>query len=562
MARSFFRDYPGQTLLVVSCLLVSGLAEGFGVGLVLPLVGMATGETAAGAGPLGPVINRLLAAIHLEPTLGALLSLLVLFFAFKVTLTWAAMIKVGAVVAQVATDLRMNLIGALMKARWAYFISQPAGHVANAIASEAKKASTAYYNLVRTLSAVIQIAVYTVLALMTSVKIAVGGLIAGLLIILALKWLVASARRAGKQQMLLSKSLVGRLVDAMQGIKPLKAMSLERHLMPLLESDTDRLNDAQKLQVVSFQSLSAIQEFLTLIFMATGLYLLVKIWQVPFPLLLVMAFIFIRLVNQINAMLQGYQHAAGEEAAFESIRRRIGQATEEQENFNGRTIAPRLAQSVRMDKVSFSYPGRKVLHDADFELPAGRFVAVTGPSGAGKTTVADLVSGLYLPESGSITVDGTPIQELDLLAWRQQIGYVPQEMFLFHDTILKNVTLGDESITIQAVNEALEEAGAATFLAGLPEGIQTVLGERGSKLSGGQRQRIALARALVRKPSVLILDEVTTSLDPATEAEIIETLQALAGKVAILAISHQHALVENADIVYRVENGTIRRTEK
>jgi ATP-binding cassette, subfamily C, bacterial len=182
-------------------------------------------------------------------------------------------------------------------------------------------------------------------------------------------------------------------------------------------------------------------------------------------------------------------------------------------------------------------------------------VAIAGPSGSGKTTLIDLVIGLLNPDAGTIRIDGVALNTLDRAAWRAGIGYVPQEMFLFHDTIYSNITLGDGGLTRADARAALRAAGAWAFVSALPDGMDTVVGERGSRLSGGQRQRIALARALVRTPRLLILDEVTTALDPRTEAEICATLAGLKGAVTILAVSHQPAIVAVADLVYHLSDG-------
>jgi ATP-binding cassette subfamily C protein len=180
-----------------------------------------------------------------------------------------------------------------------------------------------------------------------------------------------------------------------------------------------------------------------------------------------------------------------------------------------------------------------------------------GPSGAGKTTFVDLLGGLYTPDHGQIKLDGVPLSEVDRSAWRQMIGYAPQELFLFHDTVYQNVSLGDPTITREDAREALRAAGAWDFVAALPQEMDTVMGERGTRLSGGQRQRVALARALAGKPKLLVLDEVTASLDPAAEAAICDALRQLHGRVTVISISHQTAMVEAADLIYRVEAGDV-----
>jgi ATP-binding cassette subfamily C protein len=217
---------------------------------------------------------------------------------------------------------------------------------------------------------------------------------------------------------------------------------------------------------------------------------------------------------------------------------------------------PVFKKGIRFDNVSFGYNEKLVLNELNFQLPKGKFIAIVGPSGAGKTTVVDLVIGLLRPNSGEIWIDELPQSQIDIYSWRRMIGYVPQETLLLHDTVLVNVTLGDETIHKEDVEDALRAAGAWDFVCRLPQGLQTVVGERGGKISGGQRQRIAIARALVKKPELLILDEATTALDPSTEAAICDTMIMLAGDVTILSISHQSAMLEAAETAYRLEGGT------
>jgi ATP-binding cassette subfamily C protein len=199
-----------------------------------------------------------------------------------------------------------------------------------------------------------------------------------------------------------------------------------------------------------------------------------------------------------------------------------------------------------------------VLDDVSVTIPCGSFTAIVGPSGSGKTTLADIVIGLLHQTKGTVQVDGRSLADIGIAKWRSRIGYVPQEPLLFHDSIAKNVTLGNTDISSERVVEALKQAGAYEFVSGLPDGLDSLVGEHGSTLSGGQRQRIAIARALVERPRLLVLDEATTALDPETEAAVCRTLAGLKGDITILSISHQMAMREVADIVYEVEGGQVR----
>lgn len=180
-----------------------------------------------------------------------------------------------------------------------------------------------------------------------------------------------------------------------------------------------------------------------------------------------------------------------------------------------------------------------------------------GLSGTGKTTLADLITGIIKADSGSILIDDLSLDQIDHNAWRKLIGYVPQENVLFKESIYSNITLNDPQFTEDDVDNALKKAGAYGFVSKLSEGAKTVIGERGTELSGGQRQRIAIARALIRKPRLLVLDEVTTSLDPDTEAELCNNLVKMLDQMAILAISHQRAMIDVADVLYQFKDGEV-----
>jgi ATP-binding cassette subfamily C protein len=202
------------------------------------------------------------------------------------------------------------------------------------------------------------------------------------------------------------------------------------------------------------------------------------------------------------------------------------------------------------------------LRGVNLEIPRRAITVLTGPSGAGKTTIADLVIGLYEPDEGRVFIDDILLETIDLERWRGMIGYVPQELVLFHDSIFTNVVLDDETINEADAEAALRAAGAWEFVSALPKGMMSSVGEKGAMLSGGQRQRIALARALATKPKMLILDEVTSALDPKTEWDICQRIKGLSADMAVLAITHRQAFMEIADRVYNLRDGSVSELPK
>jgi len=566
----FARAYPWQSLIMLACLFLATVAEGIGLSSLLPLLSLAaqasTGVSAdpdspVGKGGLAHLAGDLLLSVGLQPSIGLLLVLIVGGMALKAGFVLLAQKQVGYTVAQVATDLRLALIRALLAARWEYYVRQPVGSLANAFATEASRAAQAYLYGATITTLIVETVLYTSLAIAVSWQATLAALGVGVLIVYVLNRLVRRSRRAGAQQTKLLKTVLGQLTDVLYAVKPLKAMARESLIGPLLEGETQRLNRAFQREVLSKETLRALQEPLVVASLAGGLYIALTRWALPLDSLIILAVLFGNLLSSLNKVQKQYQQMVSYESAFWSIRATIDQSERERQVTQGRK-RPILKSAIRLNQVSFSYGDYLVLHGASLTIPVGQVTAIIGPSGAGKTSIADLIIGLVRPQAGDVWIDDVPLSEVDLKCWRQMVGYVPQETFLLHESVFVNVTLGDPELTPADVEATLQAAGAWDFVAALPEGVHTLVGERGARLSGGQRQRIAIARALVHKPQFLILDEATASLDPANEAAICTTVQQLCGAMTILVISHQPALLQVADTVYHLEDGTVKQLDR
>lgn len=222
-----------------------------------------------------------------------------------------------------------------------------------------------------------------------------------------------------------------------------------------------------------------------------------------------------------------------------------------------------LDKEISVEDMTFQYPDTEeaVLKNVNVTIPKNASVAFIGPSGAGKTTMVDLILGVLKPQEGRIAVDGMDIKE-SYRGWHDKIGYIPQTIYMLDDTIRNNIAFGQkEPIDDEQIWDALRQAQLDEFVKSLDEGLDTMIGEAGVRLSGGQRQRIGIARALYRKPEVLVLDEATSALDTETEAAVMEAIDSLQGKMTMLIIAHRLTTIKNCDIVYQVENGGVARTE-
>ncbi|VAW72503.1 Efflux ABC transporter, permease/ATP-binding protein [hydrothermal vent metagenome] len=562
---SFFRAYPWHSAIMLIALLFAGIAEGIGLSALLPLLNIVIRNdpgNGLGANTQPPneyeqrVIDVLL-QFGISPTIGSLLIIIVLGVTIKSLLLLIAKRKVGYTAAQVATDLRLEMLRAMLRSKWEYFIHQPIGRLTNRLATEAQRSSDAFVSGATVITYLIQAIIYGAVAMAVSWRATLISLAISIIIIGVSHFLVRMTRRAGKKQTRLFASLLTQLTDILQSVKPLKAMSKEHLADKVLTMETRRINKTYRKMVLSTAALNAAQEEMFAVVVAAGMFIALVKLNMPIATVTILTVALGKMLSQLGKVQKQYQKLAASESAFWSLKKGIEEARHTEE-YLGEGATPSLNTGIRLEQVTFGYdPDKPVLRDISIEIPHGKLTTFTGPSGSGKTTVVDLVIGLLKPQGGNVLIDKVPLDKLDMRDWRRMIGYVPQETLLLHASIAHNVTLGDPELAEEDVVRALKEAGAWDFIAHLPDGIHSTVGERGTKLSGGQRQRIVIARALVHKPKLLILDEATSALDPENEAAIGRTMEALRGKLTILAISHQTVMVEAADCVYRLENGDV-----
>ncbi len=560
---TYARSYPWQSFLMVTALLLAGLAEGSSLSALLPLATFAV--QAGGDSDAAPVlpdsgvsryVTELLDTFGVEPSIGSLLVFVVVGVFVKNVLVLFAEKQVGYTKARVATDLRLRLLTSVLESKWGYFVTQPTGRLTNSMATEAWRAAQAYEFGATIVALLIQTMVYTIVALAVSWQAVAGSLVAAVVILAISHFLVRMTRRAGKRQTIWMKSLLARMTDTLRSVRSLKAMGREDLAGGVLAVETNKVNRALEKEVFSKAALSAVQEPLFAVVMAIGMFVLLKKWGMPIAEVMVLLIVLTKVLSQLGKIQKYYQKMVAAGSAYWSLQEAVDEAANSREDVAGEP-APRLDKGISLRSVSFAHDERKVLDNVSIEIPAGCLTTLIGPSGSGKTTVLDLIMGLHRPTEGEVLIDGVPMQKVDIRSWRRQIGYVPQETLLLHDSVFNNVTLGDPDLDESQAERALRAAEAWDFVAAMPDGLHATVGEGGARFSSGQRQRIMLARALAHNPRLLVLDEATSALDPSSEAEICATLTHLAGRLTILAVSHQPALAEVADRVYRLADGKL-----
>lgn len=552
----YFRYYPKSTIIVIALLFVSGLVEAFGVAAFLPFLQIfVQGQDQVASIPYEP-LDRFLKQQGIAINFVTLSIFICLMILGKSLVLWVAMRKVGRTVAQISTDFRDNYLKSLLCADWRFFSHHSLGEILNTVSTETHRGALTFVSLTRFMAYLIQFFVYLGGAVLLNWKVSLGIICIGIVTAFLLKAFVRLAREAGENETNTIKSMMVDMADILQGIKPLRAMSLEKKFAEALREYSDRMKDARVKQLVSMQSLRIFHEPIMVISAIAGIYLIVSLKGLGSAELILMMVMFMRIMSGLNAAQTEYQRLGADESALWSLVAAQKGVDGARESDTGGLESPSRISHISFKDVSFSFGQKRIFDNRSMEFSKGKFSVIVGESGSGKTTVLDMLSGFYRPEKGSILIEGTDLKDIQLGSWRRRIGFVPQETFLFNDTIRNNIVMGRESIGDDDVWEAIRAAGAEDFIRKLPDGIYASVGENGRKLSGGQRQRISIARAIVSHPDLLLLDEATSALDADTEKNLLETFKKLSCQMIVVMVTHNLVVKNYADDIYEVSSGT------
>ena len=554
LAIEFVRTHAWLSLLLIVLLLLASLVDSIGLSTFMPLLNLVLHPGAAApANGFEAKVAAVFAAVGLKLDLPIALGVIVACVSLRSVVNFFTSSRIGYLAADSTTELRMRLLGAVMASRWSYFVHQSPGKLGNSLATEAWRASQAFVLTVRVLALIVAVLVSWLATLVVAV---VGGLL-----VTVLRPIMRIAKRAGKHQTKWNRALLGTLSDTLQSVKPFKAMGRDGLAEDVLSTETNALRKALRGEAFSNAGLESAQDPLYALVAAIGLFVALHVLHIDITQVVFMMAVLLRLLRQTGKIQKLYQSLIVYESAYWAMRATIAEAEAARETGGG-TRTPTLERDIVLDRVTFAYGDDVLLDGMDLRIPAGRLTCLVGSSGAGKTTIVDLVVGLHQPAAGQVLIDGVDLAEIERSAWRHAIGYVPQENLLLHDTVLHNVTLGNPLLREADVEYALRKSGAWPFVNEMPGGMHAIVGERGTRLSGGERQRIMIARALAHRPKLLILDEATSALDPVTERSVCETLLGLRGELTILAISHQSELMRVADVVYRLDRGRLVAPEQ
>ena len=530
-------------------MIISGFFEALGVAAFLPLFQIIVdGEAQRELLPAS--ILSILDQLGIEINLATLSVFIALTISFKGAILWSAMRYVSSSVAYIANELRLSLFSALINANWRHFTNQPLGKNLNAIITETFGASSTFVSLTKLIASAVQFTVYAISAVVISWQTSIFAVIGGTILLLTMSSLVKISRRSGYRMTELAKSMLTVMAEMIQSTKALKTMGLEDKFHSTLTEQTESLKIAQTNQLRSNQALNVFHEPLMVIVTLLWINMTLFFDLLSITELMVMGVIFIRILTSLNGVQGQYQRMVSQENALWSFMNTLDTTAAARENWTGHNSVPNDFSTIEFKNVSFGYDDKEIYRDLNIKFTNNTFYTIFGESGSGKSTAIDLISGLLKPEKGQILINQEDLSTLSIHDWRKHIGFVPQEMFLFNDTIYENIVVGRRDLTEEDVWSALKLAGVDDFVKKQPHQLNQPVGENGRLLSGGQKQRIAIARAIIHKPKVLLLDEATSALDEETETVLLETLRDLSKKMIVIFVSHNQNIKEYADHNY------------
>jgi ABC-type multidrug transport system fused ATPase/permease subunit len=546
-------------------MVVSGLLESSAILLLVPMLGMA-GLQLGGAGAVYnlPLIG-FISELPQTTALGLVLGAYVFIVLCQNLISRFVAVRNVDIQQSYSRQLRYEVYSALLRAEWSFFLKKRTSDLINIMTTELARVLAGISCFLQFLTSLLFTLVQIGFAFWLSPKMTLAVLVCAVLLSLFSRRFIRKAKKLGSRSSLLGKMYLAGISDQLNGIKDIKSNNLEQSRLDWLHEFTGEVKNEQ-LDYTRLRSNSQLlYKMSSTLLIAVFIFVSFRFLHAEGPNLLLVILVFARLWPTFSTLQSLMEQLASVLPSFKQLQQLeeecLKAAEHGAENGDGTTVQPVvLNQSLEARNLNFRYQPQEPhysLQGVNVNIPANRMTAIVGRSGAGKSTLVDLLMGLMQPESGEILADGEPITGDRLLSYRRSIGYVAQDPFLYNATIRDNLTMIKPDASEEELWEALEFASSADFVRRLPEGLDTLIGDRGIRLSGGERQRLVLARAIIRKPSILVLDEATSALDTENEKRIQEALDRLKHSVTLIVIAHRLSTIRGADQILVIDQGRV-----
>lgn len=557
-----FGRYRSNIAILALLSFLSSILEGVGINSIIPLFSFVSKEKNLGTDAISHAIEKFFNYFNLNYTLSSLLIFIVVLFIIKAVVVFIN----GYITAETNTSYVKNTNNELFKltlaADWPYLSKQKIGYLDQVLITDISNSSALLSLVITSILIVANLLIYLLISFNISVTVASFTFLLGVVVIFVFKPLFFKNKILSSQIAKMNKILAHYINENMLGIKTVKASGVEEEIGKHGGEYFDKVSSLNRRMALVRNLTNSMLQPIGMIFIIIIFAFFYKTTSFNFASFAVIVYA----INKVFAYIQLAQtqlHGAGAfipyVASVVAYREDVGKHTEK----IGSGVPFKFENRIEFKKVNFSYnSSREIVSDLNFYIKKGEMVGLIGPSGAGKTTMVDLLLRLFNPKSGEILLDDCPISEISMKDWREHIGYVSQDMFMINDTIENNIKFFNDKMTDKEIVAAAKMANIYEFIQNQPEKFFTMVGERGIALSGGEKQRVVLARVLARKPEILVLDEATSALDNESEVLIQKSIEGLKGDVTVLVIAHRLSTVMAADRLVILENGMITEQGK
>jgi ATP-binding cassette subfamily C protein len=560
LAAEIIATSPRKAAASIVLMAALSITEGVSLLLLMPLLGFVGIEETSSMPRVAGWFASALAVVGLTPTLGSALVFFVSVAALRgLLMRWQSSVNAG-VREDVTNSMRVRVYRAIARAEWKFLVTRRQSEFVHVLGNEIANVGLAAHQVIDLGVGVAVSVLYLGLAFHFSTVMAPIVLLCAALLAWVVRGSLKKARAVGSRASTARINLHAAVTEHVASLKTAKSYGATDRHDEIFLSLSHEARDVSLENTAGQTDLQQRLEFGSTVLLAIIVYMAYEILGVSAAQLLVLMFVFARLMPRLMAVYRQVQALAGVLPVLDKVTELERECLEAAEPVSSQDSDVSFNRSICLESVSFTYPRRTntpAVCDVDLEIAAGLTTAIVGPSGAGKSTLADLLIGLLSPTGGRILVDGEKLTPERMKAWREHMGYVPQETFLFHDTVRANLAWARPGASNEELLQALHLSAAYDFVMGLPQGLNTVVGERGVLVSGGERQRLSLARAILRRPSVLVLDEATSSLDSENELRIQQAIESLHQQMTIVVITHRLSTIRHADLIHVLEHGQL-----
>jgi len=561
---SIFRKHIGYRIYIVFILTAMAAGtEAFGISLLLPLIEIADAGVDGETSKITQILQSFLAIFGIDQSMIGILIFIGLVFITKGAIKFSEMGYKSYLAAELHKEIKGMLFSYYSNMDYNYYNKHNTGHFINVITGQVNKLINAFESFKKFLSEIIITISYLLFAFIVSWQFALMAVFAGILLFFIFGklnvYVKELSRKSSKEQSTLNKFLI----QTLHAFKYLSSTNQFAHLRKGVMLSIYKLSKYLRNKGLAMAMTSSVKEPVSIVLIITIIIFQIHIFNAPLAPILVSLILIHRSMGHIVLTQKSWQTLMNNIGGLEMVESELADVKKFQQK-SGSIKLGAFAKEINIKDLSFAYDIDEgdVLQSLNLTIPANTTVAFVGESGAGKSTFVDILTLLLKPQKGEFYIDGINHKNIDLKTWRKQIGYVSQDTVVFDDTVANNICLwkGDYNKNPELrskIEIAAQKAYAIEFINELPNGFQTIVGDRGVRLSGGQKQRLFIARELFKNPRFLILDEATSALDSESEKFIQQSIDGLKGYTTVAIIAHRLSTIKDVDNIYVLENGRI-----